>query len=446
MRAAFVGLALALAACTQAPPNLLLVTIDTLRADHVTAYGYRLPTTPHIDRLAQQGVLFEELIAPRGATWPALTTLLTSQHPRIHGVRDNGMPMPADLLQLPEYLAAHGYETAAFLTNMTEAGARFGEAPSFAVHAKDRQATRAAIAYLRRERSAPFFAWLHLMGPHQPYWNETPPPAAFDTGYRGPLDGKLETLQRIHRERRDLSPDEVAHIVSLYDADVSFVDQHVGELMGALEEAGLAGDTLVALAADHGEELYQHNHFFMHAWSIYESVLHVPWILRLPGRLPAGTRVPGVVAMADLAPTLLELLGLPVPAEFSGQSLAALATGRAAPEPEGAVFSELGPEIYSVRTERWHYLHNPLGLSSPGTQPGDHGDERRFTIAVDELYAVRDDPQEKNDLSARHPEVVAELRARLEAWLAATRGRARTGAVELTPERRRMLEELGYLE
>ncbi len=298
-------LLLACGAERDARRNLLLISIDTLRADHLSAYGYERETSPAIDALAREGVLFENLIAQRGSTWPSLTSILTSMYPRSHGVRANGMHLDASKRILAQWLQERGYATGAFLTNMTTAPNRgFDVKPEIPKGAdRDLRATRTALRWIRRQRERPFFAWLHLMAPHHPYRPSGSLPEGFDTGYRGELDGSHETLHGIYARRDALTQAELAHIVSLYDADVAQADAHVKQLLDGLDRAGLAESTLVVLVSDHGEELYQHNHYFFHAYSIYESVLRIPLILRLPGVLPAGLRVSDVIETVDLAPT-----------------------------------------------------------------------------------------------------------------------------------------------
>ena len=368
-------------------------------------------------------------------------------YPRSHGVRANGMRLEASKRILAEWLQERGYATGAFLTNMTTAPHRgFDVKPEIPKGAdRDLRATRAALRWIREPRERPFFAWLHLMAPHHPYRPRGPLPSGFDTGYRGALDGSHETLHGIYQRRDALTPAELAHLVSLYDADVVEADALVGLLLDGLERAGLADSTLVALVSDHGEELYEHNHYFFHSYSIYESVLRIPLILRLPGALPAGLRVSDVVESIDIAPTLLQLLEIPRPPGFEGSSLTAriLAGSDALPD-AGAAFSELGPGISSVRTERWHYIRNPDGLTSPGTAEGDDGRQPYFEIAAEELYAVADDPRETRNLARERPEVAAALRQRLETWLG--EGEDRYRVEPLRPETEAELRALGYLD
>ena len=425
------------------PAHLLLITIDTLRADHLGCYGYAPPTSPAIDALARDGVLFESAMAQRGGTWPSLTSILTAKYPHTHGVRRNGDRLAPAHRSLAELLRERGYTTAAFLTNMRTAPNRgFEHVPQLPKGDVDGAAVEALVEWLARRREAPFFAWLHLVGPHDPYVPSRRQQQRFDTGYRGELHAGRAVLQKIHRERIELTEAELAHLVALYDGDIARVDERVSEVLAALDALELAPATLVVLTADHGEELYQHHRYFLHSLSIYESVLHVPLILRLPGVLPRGERVSGPVETVDLAPTVLELLGVPRPPDYQGDSLLPRIRGEP-PAGEAAAFSELGPDIHSIRTERWRYIWNRRAGAAPAP-----GAERLggsdFPIASEELYDLRSDPLEQANAVDRHPDVAAQLRQRLETW------RAGAGpspeAQPLAPETEQELRALGYLE
>jgi len=428
------------------PRNLLLVTVDTLRADHLSSYGYPRPTSPAIDRLAESGVRFPNAFVPRGGTWPSLTSIFTSAYPATHGVRSNGDMLPASVRTLTQRLRQHGFRTAAILTNMLrgrhpgfDETIRFGD-PDQGI--RDEAATHRAIRWLEEHGEEKFFLWLHLMGPHDPYEPAPRFRKEYDSGYRGPLDGSHAKLHAIHTKRHTLSPRELDHVVSLYDAEIAEVDARIARILGTLEDRGRVGDTLVAFTSDHGEELYGHGSYCFHSWSIYDSVLNVPLILSAPGRLPAGATVDRVVESIDLAPTILEALGISIPEKYQGRSLLPLISGDDDAERDaGAAFAELGPSIHSIRTDRWHYIYNPRELSSPGSRQDDSGRRGVFEIARDELYDVREDPKELHNIADRHPDVVAELRGRLLRWRGDTPNAYR--AQKLSPEVRKELEALG---
>jgi arylsulfatase A-like enzyme len=248
----------------------------------------------------------------------------------------------------------------------------------------------------------------------------------------------------VRHQRVELSDAELAHIVSLYDDDVADADESVGALLQELEDEGLRDHTLVALTGDHGEELYDHDFYFFHSWSIHDSVLRVPLVLRLPGRLPAGRELDGVVENIDIAPTLFALLDLEIPESFEGRNLE---PDVSAPGPDEHVartaFSELGPGIFSLRTPRWRYIYNPQGYSSPGGRARDAGQRGYFRIRDGQLYDVQADPLEQHDVAAEHPAVAAALRAQLLARIPAPET---APAAPIAPEMRRELRALGYLQ
>lgn len=431
------------------PRSLLLVTVDTLRADHMSCYGYARETSPALDQLAANGVRFRNEIVQRGGTWPSLTSILTSKYPQSHGVRNNGDLLDRSHRTIAEMLQEYGFRTEALLTNMLTAEHRgFDEVVLFGDHAeggRDAAATAEAVQWLHDHRDDRFFLWLHLMGPHDPYLPDPEYRERFDTGYIGPIDGSRALLERIQARKQALPEPELAHIVSLYDADILQVDARIRMVLDVLDEIEIAPDTLVVLSSDHGEELYDHNFYFFHSMSIYESVLHVPLIFSLPGRLPRGRTVDAIVESIDLAPTIFELLGLPIPEGFEGRSLVPLIQAEEDdPARSNVAYSELGPYIRSIRTDRWHYIYNPRQLSSPGSRPGDTGRKGIFSIASEELYDLIQDPEQKRNVVREHPGVTAELRGRVLAWSGSSANRYRPR--DLSPKTLEELRALGYVD
>jgi arylsulfatase A-like enzyme len=370
-------------------------------------------------------------------------------YPRSHGVRSNGDLLDRSKRTIAQFLRKRGFRTAALLTNMLTAKHRgFDEIVLFDDDEKggrDAAAVANAVQWLRDHRGEKFFLWLHLMGPHDPYKPAPGYRESFDTGYVGPLSGSREILKKIHAHRRQLSERELAHVVSLYDAEILQVDARIRTVLDALDELDIASDTLVVFSSDHGEELYDHNSYFFHSWSIYESVLHVPLIFSFPGRLPRGKTVDAVVESIDLAPTMFELLGLPIPDDFEGTSLVPLFSGDGDASVDlDAAYSELGPYIQSIRTDRWHYIYNPRRLSSPGARVKDTGRKGLFSIEREELYDLREDPEQKHNVVRDHPGVAAELRGRVLRWRRSDANHHR--AHDLSPGVREELRALGYID
>ena len=391
--------------------NVLLLTVDTLRADHLHAYGYTRKTSPHIDRLAGRGLLFRRAETPQSATWPALTSLHTSLYPSAHGVVWNGHKMPEGLVTLAGLLHGRHYSTSAFLTNMKRgrhrgfdllSGGRAGEQSR-----EDLEMTEAAIAQLELEGDRPFFLWLHLIGPHAGYSPPPPWDTAFTAAARS-VSGGLDELVRVREEDRPLSEADVAHVVGLYDGEIGRVDELVGRVLDAVRDLGLEETTLVVFTADHGEDLYEHNRYFFHSPSMYDSSLRVPLILALPGVVPEGTVSDHPASLVDLAPTILGLLGFPAPSSFQGVNLL---PGGALPATSGQrpLFSETNGRIYGVRTDGWRLVFNPEG-KPPGAPGGAYPIERI------ELYDLDEDPREQRNVAADHPDRVEALTAEIAGW------------------------------
>jgi len=421
-------------------PNVVLVTVDTLRADHLGAYGYSRPTSPGIDRLARQGVLFRNAESVQSATWPALASLHTAQPPGAHGVIWNGWHLREGATTLAGLLRAKGYDTSAFLTNMTGTRhpgfsrlflARGGDQADM-----DRRATDAAVEHLRRVGDRRFFLWLHLLSPHADY----APPPPHDTAFTRPgassLSGTIGQLADLRARGARLSDADVAHVVALYDGEVAYADTQVDRLLSELRERGLEGSTLVVFTADHGEDLHEHNRYFFHAGSVYSSSLHVPLILSWPGALPAGARVDHPASLVDVAPTVLSLLGLPAPSSFLGKDLL---PGRRVPAraPRAVAYSETNGKIFGARAVEWRFVYNPDELH-PEALGGP------YPIGEVELYDLRRDPRERHNVAESRADLVASFTAQLLEWKQRER---REGVPDQTVDEqtRQELKALGYI-
>jgi arylsulfatase A-like enzyme len=441
-------LLLGLACAREAPQpgNLLLVTLDTTRADHLSAYGYARETTPVLRELAAQGTRFAEAYAPTATTSPSHATLFTSLHPLAHGIVRNGLELRAAERTLAEILRERGYATAAFVSSFV-LDERFGYAQGFDLYDDDFAAgeaslpardawrehamqggfdrpadatTRRAVAWLEsgRDPARPFFLFVHYFDPHAPMR----PPEAHAARF-APEPGASRLEVRIGR----------------YDGEIAFVDEQIGLLLDALARAGQGDRTLVAVTADHGEGLLQHGQL-AHGVHLYEEAVRVPLMLRWPGVVPAGRVVEAPVALVDLAPTLLELLGVHGPvADFQGESVARAVRDGAALDPERGVYlqrrhydgQEIGGEwiegdLYGVRQGRWKYLES--------------GDGSRR-----ELYDLEEDPGETRNLADSQPEQARRLAGRVAAWRASAR-RSGLPPREPTESERQGLEALGYVE
>ncbi len=449
-------------------PNILLLTIDTLRADHL-GYVESGPNdlTPSLDRLADGGTAFVAASTPAPTTRAATAALLTGAYRGAHGVRGNGWMLGKRAPVLAEVLGHAGYATAGFFGNgILDAEFGFGRGfdryESFAKFrgrgfSKDEVGVQRAKKWLEGRPAEPWFLWVHLMDPHGPYDSAPPsvreeiprdesrPERVLTKARRNTGLGVLPKYQAIPGVRR------ASVYRHRYRAEVHHCDEQAGKLLAALANLGLADSTLVVLTADHGEGLGDHEYFFQHGWFSDEGSIAVPLAFRLPGRVRSGVRLDSPVSLVDVAPTLIGGLGLTVPAEMQGRDLsAALSAERPAPVIAGPVFSAstLPSGIASVRLGSWKLVHTP-GPPAPGARPddpwvADYGPEGF------RLFDLRSDPGETADVSADHAERASRMRALLERWEAGQdlNPTARAGAPEqeLSPRVQEMLRSLGYVD
>ncbi len=403
--------------------NVLLVTIDTLRSDALGAYRPGLTTSPNIDRLAKEGVLFEQVTTSSPSTLPSHASLFTARHPYAHGARANsGYVLSNSQATLAEAFQAAGYITGAEVSTLVIAR-RKGLAQGFD-HYRDpdsqdtqhktvvvsgggqterrslderpaEDVTRHGIAFLRRHRGKPFFLWLHYFDPHAEYAAPLPFARRF--------------------------PDEPYH------AEVAYTDAALGRVIAALEDLGLAERTLVAVTSDHGEGLGEHDES-THSFLVYDTTMRVPLVLWGPPDLPRGRSVEALARTIDVAPTLLHWAGLPSLPGAQGQPLQELIEGEGGDgrtaygesiEPRAAFGASV---LRFVRRGPWKFIHKP----NP------------------ELYDVRRDPEERNNRAAAEPERVTMLRDRLAAMLREPTVAPADSSVAMEPDEVARLAALGY--
>jgi arylsulfatase A-like enzyme/Flp pilus assembly protein TadD len=400
--------------------NVLLITLDTTRADRIGAYGYAPAETPRLDRLAEEGVLFETAITPTAFTLPSHSSIMTGLYPPFHGVRLNGGSALADVhTTLAERLAGSGYRCGAVMGAFV-LDQRWGLSQGFNVFDDEfemapeqkldlagvqRPADRVidiGLEWLDQPDERPFFAWLHLYDPHVPY---EPP-----------------ELYRSRFGNRGMS--------GLYDGEIAFTDSQVGRLLDWIDEKGLAENTIVVVVGDHGESLGDHGET-EHGYFVYDATVRVPLIVRVPGSDLEGIRVPDQVRTIDVLPTILDLVDVEAPPPLHGESLVPLMI-----EPDGEGPGHAYSESMSV-----HLQYGWSALYSVRTT------EHKFIDAPRaELYALGEDPAETRNLIRDVPDVAEELRSVLENL----RSEIETGAPEiqeadLDDETLSMLAALGYV-
>lgn len=375
-------------------PNIVLISLDTLRASSTSAYGYRHPTTPNLEsRVAKAGALVKEAVVPVAFTPPSHMTMLTGLEPCAHGVTDrDGILAPEDVL-LAEILRADGYDTAAFTENAyVVAGAGFARgfdtyvemredasaAPGFGV-----ETFRAAEDWIARGAHAPFFLFVHTYQVHKPY---TPP-----RGYRDLFGDYPESDTREQRWKREQQA---------YDQEIRYTDDLLGGFLDALEAHGLVDDTILVVTSDHGEEFGRHT-WGGHGFGVWDAAVLVPLVVRAPGLVPPGTIVEAPVGIGDLVPTLLDLAEIPLPRPVQGQSFAPLLRAEKDAEfrPRPLVSRTIGGDMASIRFPEFKYVLR--------TKPS----------KAERIYVPKRDPDEQRPLApAKTEEKLEESRKTLEGF------------------------------
>ena len=402
---------------SQPPTNVLLITIDTTRADHCSVLGYERDTTPYLEAFAAQGTSFTTAYSPTSTTGPTHSTIMTSLYPAAHRVVKNGLTLSEDFTTIAEHLKSAGYETGAIVSAFVLSG-KFGYAQGFdtyydtflmdeSTHERpnwegrtveggfDRRAdftTARAQEWLasRSRPDQPFFLWIHYFDPHNPY---TPPE---------PYASRFA--------RNTSAGDELQHEIDLYDAEIAVTDEAIGHVLASLEQMGVESNTLVVITADHGEGLMQHGQM-NHGTDVYEEAVRVPLLFRWPGQIPAGRVLAAPVGLIDLAPTICELVGADLEGSIvQGASLATVLYDPSEPEPDRPVFlyrrhhnNKLTPagrlrgELFGVRVGDWKFIR---------------GDEQQ----VIELFNLAQDPEERNNVYTQFPGEATALARLVEEW------------------------------
>ncbi|MHB0856260.1 MAG: sulfatase family protein [Anaerolineae bacterium] len=405
--------------------NIVLFSLDTTRADHLSCYGYPRLTSPHLDRLAGQGVLFEQCYSQFIPTDPGHTTMLSGCDIFRHQVVAQGSPKVTPGSETPwlsEILQSHGYHTAAVdsLGRWYARGYDVYRTYGWERDRNAREVTEMALDVLEEAagQSKPFFLFLHYWDPHTPYAPPEPFARMFYSRHRDEEDPTNTSMDRVWGQYEALNEyfggwlggfgrvRDADYVDALYDAEIAHMDAALTEFFTRLDELGLADDTLVVLTADHGEELHEHDQCWWDHHGLYETNTHVPLIMRCPARLPAGRRVRGFVGLQDVAPTILEMADLGAEAQalcMDGRSVVPLAGSRSRAGVRQAMYLAecTWMSKFGWRTTDWKLivaLDDPFGLPSV------------------ELYDMRADPAETRNLAEEHPEVVAGLLAQAKAW------------------------------
>ncbi len=401
-------------------PNVILVTMDTTRADHIGCYGYPYAKTPTLDAIARKGVVFEQAATATPLTLPAHCSIMTGMYPTHHGVRVNGNTALGDeQTTLAEVFSAQGYKTGAFIAAFVLDG-RWGLKQGFEeyddqfdlnkykhldlgeVQRPGNEVMDSALAWLDGHKAGPFFAWIHLYDPHSPY----KPPEPYYSEFEG------------------------RGLPGLYDGEIAFMDEQIGRCVSWLERSGLDKNTIMILIGDHGEGLGSHGEG-THGYFIYDYALHVPFLAAVPFPDMQGKRVSAQVRSVDVFPTLLDLAGIKSPTGVEGRSLVRMMFNPDAKDDGPAYGESMAPNIQygwsalrTLRTTRYKYIDAPRA----------------------ELYDLTQDADEQLNILPQHPDVARRMKTALDTLVAETsKGAPAPQAANLDRETVERLAALGYI-
>lgn len=423
--------------CTPQPkkPHVILILVDTLRADHLGCYGYSRSTSPHVDQFARENLLFLANRSQAACTFPSVNSLLTSRFAtEFYG---SSMGIPDEMPYLPAILKGQGYKTTAISASpiVRDKPSRFNPEGGFGRGfdtfvpqinwAPAEQLHDLAMKAVSDSRQ-PNFLYLHYMDPHGPY---APPPSyerQFAANHEGPdfiLEGTPNPIEAMLYKKGPTVPysdADIQHLVDLYDDEIAYFDQWFGKLIEALKKQTWWEDSLVIFASDHGEEFLEHGHI-KHCRCLYDTQTHTPLIIKFPGNNPHGVRH-SLTQNLDIVPTILDVLNIPFETlNLGGQSLLPL-----------------------VQEEN---DQTPFAFSAQSTQRSVNDAKYKLIVNLEnghkEFYDLIKDPKELADLAAKNPELLHPLATALTQWLEETES---AQSVEKSKETEELLRSLGYIQ
>ena len=419
-------------------PNIVLIGIDTWRADHVSSYGYGRATTPGIDEVAEEGLYFTNAYSTTSWTLPSFHSILTGLYMSSHGVISGQFKLAHSQNTFAEILRERGYRTAGFISG-TYLKKVFGFDQGFDVY--EESVTRAklmetyqditspdmtgfVLPWVERNSNRRFFLFIHYWDPHFDFIPPPPYDEIFDPYYEGDIDGT--NFQHSGRVNADMDRRDLDHIIALYDGEIRWTDLHVDSLFATLEDLDLMGETVVILVGDHGEEFFEHG-YKGHRRTLYDEVIHVPLIMMIPGFERSGG-FDTAVSTVDILPTVLDVLKVECPTPMDGESLIPVISGEALRRDTPIVVSELGYHLTAVIKDNWKIIHD--------------SDSESY-----ELYDLGSDPGETRNLISENATEARELGRHLGDWLRLRRSRMSDAPRATTDgETINQLKALGYIQ
>jgi len=427
--------------------NIVLITIDALRADHLSCYGYHRNTSPNIDKIAEKGIVFNNVISPSSWTTPSMVSLFTSVYPINHGIikgfakgREihNQKVFSDDIITLAELLKANGYETFGAASNL-HLSEKFGFARGFDNYKclpwqTAPQVNRVVYSWESQiKNSGKFFLWIHYFDPHHPLTPRTPwieHYTSHELTQQLNLSNKSSDYIQLNIPR--LRKEALSNLVALYDSDINYVDLHIGELIKNFE---LEENTLIIITADHGEEFFEHGQFG-HGKNLFQETINIPLIIKLPHHDKKET-IDEYVNLVDIMPTIIDILNINPPEQLLGKSvlekqglffrLMQILTNR---EIDNYGFAELDRKevLKAILTPEWKYIYN-------------------YKNKTGQLYNIKLDPHELNNLADKKTKECTKLKGQLLSWVASSKTYpVKSQLFEISQEEKEKLEAMGYLD
>lgn len=448
--------------------NVLFITIDTLRADHLGCYGYERDTSPSIDAFADGAIVFENCISQATSTLPSHASIFTALYPPAHGVINNLLGLSDSVPSLVNVFKDYGYTTGAIVSNVV-LESRFGLDQGFSTYDEEMNsrelnrrkfrerradsATDAAIAWLRKNEGESFFLWVHYVDPHGAYF----PPPEYRKMFVG--DEWFSEGEEVRVAEENFVPHTIpkyqelsdignpSYYISQYDGEIRFTDDHVGRLLDFIEKSGLSPDTIVVLTADHGESFTERDLYFTHTFRTYDEQARIPLIMKFPGEgAGAAARIKSQVRAIDIFPTLLEKTGLENPHPVHGRSLAKLMSAAG----KGHAKEILTEKARSIADTA--IIYSDYGIEALEKKMGAQKSIRagRWKLTLNsrdgsvELYDLEHDRFERDNLAQARPELVRQMGKLLhlqESEITTAVG----NKPKLSPELIEQLDSFGYL-
>ena len=416
-------------------PNVILIVVDTLRADHLSCYGYSRKTSPNIDNLSLDSVLFKNAISPAPWTAPSIGSLLTSQYPSVLGFKDDAVKINDKFLTLAEIFKENYYKTKGIISH-EYVSHKVGFNQGFDSYDEDNSRgeydisspsiTEKAISFIKEHhKNHKFFLFLHYFDPHcnfnmHPNYNYYP-------NYSGTLTSG-QTQVELLEKAPSMSADDIKYIKALYDSEISFTDEYIGKFLNKLKELGLYNNTLIIFTADHGEEFLERGDYWIgHCKTLYQELIHVPLIIKLPGKNKKKI-IDKYIGLIDLMPTIIDYAGLRIPNEYEGEIV------NINDEKElksKIIISETKKKanLQSVIWRPWKFIYDPNGN-------------------LEQLFNLKKDPNESKNVALKDERILKEMETILQNWndyVKLNKSEAKAQIPNFTEEQKKRLKSLGYI-